>query len=88
MSNPASLVILGASGDLTHRLLLPGLGTLLKLHSRPELTLVGAAMEEMGDEQWKQVVATALTEGGCPQARIDQVLATTRYVKLDVTNPQ
>ena len=88
MSNPASLVILGASGDLTHRLLLPGLGTLLKLHSRPELTLVGGAMEEMGDEQWKQVVATALTEGGCPQARIDQVLATTRYVKLDVTNPQ
>ncbi|GAA1388461.1 glucose-6-phosphate dehydrogenase [Luteococcus peritonei] len=88
MSNPASLVILGASGDLTHRLLLPGLGTLLKLHSRPELTLVGAAVEEMGDEQWKEIVSKALAEGGCPQARIDQVLATTRYQKVDVTNPQ
>ncbi|MEL4359404.1 MULTISPECIES: glucose-6-phosphate dehydrogenase [unclassified Luteococcus] len=87
MSTPATLVILGASGDLTHRLLLPGLGTLLKQHSRPELTLVGAAMEEISDEQWKQIVADALAEGGCPQGRIGQVLATTRYVKLDVTSP-
>lgn len=88
MSNPASLVILGASGDLTHRLLLPGLGTLLKQKSRPGLTLVGAAVEEMSDEQWKQVVSTALAEGGCPQGRIDQVLAETRYQKVDVTSPE
>lgn len=88
MSNPASLVILGASGDLTHRLLLPGLGTLLKQKSRPGLTLVGAAVEEMSDEQWKQVVSTALAEGGCPQGRIDQVLAETRYQKVDVTSAE
>ncbi len=88
MSDPASLVILGASGDLTHRLLLPGLGTLLKQKSRPGLTLVGAAVEEMSDEQWKQVVSTALAEGGCPQGRIDQVLAETRYQKVDVTSPE
>ncbi|MDN5564509.1 MAG: glucose-6-phosphate dehydrogenase [Luteococcus sp.] len=87
MSNPASLVILGASGDLTHRLLLPGLGTLLKQHSRPDLTLVGAAFDEMGDEKWKEVVQSALSESGCPQGRIDQILATTRYIKIDVTNP-
>lgn len=88
MSDPASLVILGASGDLTHRLLLPGLGTLLKQKSRPGLTLVAAAVEEMSDEQWKQVVSTALAEGGCPQGRIDQVLAETRYQKVDVTSPE
>jgi len=88
VSDPASLVILGASGDLTHRLLLPGLGTLLKQKSRPGLTLVGAAVEEMSDEQWKQVVSTALAEGGCPQGRIDQVLAETRYQKVDVTSPE
>lgn len=87
MTTPATLVILGASGDLTHRLLLPGLGTLLKQHSRPSLTLIGAAMEDLGDEKWKEIVAAALAEGGCPQGRIDQVLATTRYVKIDVTNP-
>ncbi|WP_420175908.1 glucose-6-phosphate dehydrogenase [Luteococcus sp. OSA5] len=86
MSNPASLVILGASGDLTHRLLLPGLGTLLKQNSRPDLTLVGAAMEDLGEEEWKEIVRTALAESDCPQSRIDQVLSTTRYVKLDVTN--
>lgn len=79
-------MILGASGDLTHRLLLPGLGTLLKLHSRPDLTLVGAAVEEISDEQWKEIVSTALSESGCPQSRIDQVLATTRYVQTDVTD--
>lgn len=86
MSQPATLVILGASGDLTHRLLLPGLGTLLKHGARPELTLVGAAMEAKTDEEWKQVVRDALVEGGCPTSRIDGVLANTRYVQLDVTN--
>jgi len=30
MADAVTLIILGASGDLTHRLLLPGLGTLLK----------------------------------------------------------
>lgn len=86
MSTPATLVILGASGDLTHRLLLPGLGTLLKQHSRPDLTLVGAAMEDLSDQQWKDIVSKALAEGGCPQSRIDHLLETTRYVKVDVTS--
>ena len=87
VSTPATLVILGASGDLTHRLLLPGLGTLLKLHSRPDLTLVGAAMEEMTDDAWRELVGKALVEGGCPPSRMEQLLASTRYVKIDVTNP-
>lgn len=87
VSTPATLVILGASGDLTHRLLLPGLGTLLKQRDRPELTLVGAAMEDLDDQQWREVVSEALTEAGCPDSRRDRLVSATRYQKLDVTDP-
>lgn len=86
VSTPATLVILGASGDLTHRLLLPGLGTLLKHHSRPELTLVGAAFDELSQEQWTDIVSKAMAEVQLPQSRVDELLASTRYVRIDVTN--
>ena len=36
-----TLVILGASGDLTHRLLLPGLGTLLRAKPDYDIRLIG-----------------------------------------------
>ncbi len=84
---PTTLVILGASGDLTHRLLLPGLGTLMKLKARPNLTLVGAAFDEMGQDQWKQILQTAMEEAKTPTSRIEQMVSTTRYQQIDVTNP-
>ena len=72
-----TLAILGASGDLTHRLLLPGLGTLLKNEAAHEVTLVGCAVDELTQEAWVERVRDAL-EGTCPQARIDEVAARTR----------
>ncbi len=41
VASTVTLVILGASGDLTHRLLLPGLGTLLNADPDLRLTLIG-----------------------------------------------
>ena len=43
-----TLLILGASGDLTARLLLPGLGGLLATGSVGELQLVGGADGRLG----------------------------------------
>ncbi len=37
-----TLLILGASGDLTSRLLLPGLGTLLRVEPERRVRVVGA----------------------------------------------
>nr|NLD41306.1 glucose-6-phosphate dehydrogenase [Actinomycetales bacterium] len=81
-----TLVILGASGDLTSRLLLPGLGTLLKNRLAHDVRLVGAAVEAMPAAQWRSLVATALGEGGCPADELGPLLASTEFVQLDVTN--
>ena len=42
-----TLVILGASGDLTHRLLLPGLGTLLRAKPDYDIRLIGASSDDL-----------------------------------------
>jgi glucose-6-phosphate 1-dehydrogenase len=51
-----TLIILGASGDLTARLLLPGLGALLTAGHAPGLTLIGAALDDWDDAHWRQRV--------------------------------
>jgi len=83
---PVTLVILGASGDLTHRLLLPGLGTLLRADAAYDIELVGAAADDLGDEEWRARVTDALADGGCRAERAAELAATTRYVRLDVTD--
>ena len=47
MDNIRTLVILGASGDLTRRLLLPGLGTLLREEPERRVRVVGADRVEL-----------------------------------------
>lgn len=84
---PVTLVILGASGDLTHRLLLPGLGTLLKAEPDLRLTLIGASDLDWPQERWTELVSSVLPAGGCPTERVHKQLGTTRYVRLDVTDP-
>lgn len=81
-----TLVIFGASGDLTHRLLLPGLGTLLNTTGRFRVTVIGAAVDDMTHEQWVGIVRAALSDVNTRQVRADDLLSRTRYVKIDVTN--
>ncbi len=87
-STRVTLVILGATGDLTQRLLLPGLGTLLRNRRAYDVRLVGASVEEFSQEEWRSLVSGALAEGGCPQDELSPLLATTRYIRLDVTDPE
>ncbi|MGH3284896.1 MAG: glucose-6-phosphate dehydrogenase, partial [Streptosporangiaceae bacterium] len=50
---PCTLVIFGASGDLTERKLLPAIRELAAHHRlRPEFALVGVARTAMSDEEW------------------------------------
>ena len=83
-----TLVIFGASGDLTRRLLLPGLGTLLRETDAFTVTLIGAAIDDVSADDWSSRVHDALVEGGAPQSRIKDLLANTRYQKLDLTDPE
>lgn len=82
-----TLVIFGASGDLTHRLLLPGLGTLLNTTGAYRVTVIGAALDDMAPEAWTQLVRDAMTDARVREPKIQDLLSRTRYVKLDVTNP-
>ncbi len=81
-----TLVIFGASGDLTHRLLLPGLGTLLNTTGRFRVTVIGAAMDDIAPDKWTTIVHDALADPKTRQAKIDDILSRTKYVKIDVTD--
>ena len=73
-----TLIILGASGDLTARLLLPGLGALLAAGHVPGLSLIGAATEDWDDDRWRKRVTDSFGPDG-------PALPPTRYLTADVT---
>ncbi len=86
MSQAVNLVILGASGDLTHRLLLPGLGTLLKADHGITLRLLGAGAEDWDQSHWCDLVKTALNEGGCSSDEVEEIVGSTTYTKIDASS--
>jgi glucose-6-phosphate 1-dehydrogenase len=79
----ATLVLLGASGDLASRLLLPALGQLLTAEPRRRIQLVGAGAEDLSNDQWRDRVRGVL--GDASGDAVDDLLARTRYQKTDVT---
>ncbi|WP_131104901.1 glucose-6-phosphate dehydrogenase [Ornithinimicrobium sufpigmenti] len=80
-----TLLILGAGGDLTARLLLPGLAEVL--HQRElDLDLVGVDRADWGDEGWRTRVAQSFAVSGLQGSRQDEVVGAARYVQADVTD--
>ncbi|MBS1907185.1 MAG: glucose-6-phosphate dehydrogenase [Actinobacteria bacterium] len=84
MTTPTTLLILGASGDLTSRLLLPAIAQLLKRQPDRALVLHGAGSDDWSDERWQEAVRTAFASVDAE----DQVprIAGTTYVRADVTD--
>ncbi|GAA2952989.1 glucose-6-phosphate dehydrogenase [Microbacterium schleiferi] len=80
-----TLVILGASGDLTSRLLLPALGQLLSRQPGRQVRLRGAGMDDWTDEHWRETVRTAFASMDAEDA-FEKVVDTT-YTKADITAP-
>ena len=87
-NGPTTLVVFGATGDLTKRLLLPGLGTLLKAEPSWDVTLVGTSRHGMPDREWGDLIQTALREGGCPEGRAARIADTARFEALDASDPE
>lgn len=81
-----TFVILGASGDLTGRLLIPGLGTLLATQPERDVAVVGAATDPMPPRQWQEPVRRALAEGGCPERTIAEIMQGTWFEAVDATD--
>lgn len=83
-----TLLILGASGDLTSRLLLPGIATLLRAEPDRRVQVVGADLRELSEDDWHDRVRTALQLDGVLGSAAKAVLASTRYVAADATEPR
>ncbi|MCE3293540.1 MAG: glucose-6-phosphate dehydrogenase, partial [Arthrobacter sp.] len=85
-----TLLILGASGDLTGRLLLPGLARLVSRGRAEGLTLVGAGSDEWSPEQWLERVEESFADAQSQadaygRRELNRVRGTTSYHQLDVT---
>ena len=83
------LLLLGASGDLSGRLLLPAFGQLLdQQESRRGVVLVGAGAEDWDADAWPERVRTPFATAKVSDATQQSVLAKTRYQQADVTGVQ
>ncbi len=80
-----TLLIMGASGDLTKRWLLPGLGPLLATGTVHGLSLIGSDMEAWDDGRWRATIAESFTTAGARGPAVDAAVRGARYVQADVT---
>lgn len=85
---PQTLLILGASGDLTSRLLLPGLGTLLAVEPERPLRVLGADLAELDDQEWRDRLRKALAGEEVVQQTADRIVEGTGYVQADLLDEE
>lgn len=83
-----TLLILGASGDLSGRLLLPGVGGLVTAHPDLTLRLVGSGADDWDDARWRRRVTDSFATVPASGPRAEQILAETHYLAADVTDPE
>jgi glucose-6-phosphate 1-dehydrogenase len=84
-----SLLLLGASGDLSARLLLPALGQLFDAEpERRDVVLIGAGSEDWGADAWRDRVKSSFESGDVSDETLKNVLEVTRYEQADVTSPE
>jgi glucose-6-phosphate 1-dehydrogenase len=81
-----TLVIFGAGGDLSTRLLLPGLGQLLAADRDIELELIGASNAELSADAWRDLLRTAFAKGGADPTATESIVARSRYFVADATD--
>jgi glucose-6-phosphate 1-dehydrogenase len=85
-----TLLILGASGDLTGRLLLPGLARLVALGHGAGLNLAGAGSDDWTPDQWRERIGESFADedaraGADGRRELKRIREESRYHRLDVT---
>lgn len=83
MADDTTLVLFGASGDLSARLLLPALGQLLMTEPTRTVRLVGAGMDEWSDADLERVVERAYESSHSADAL---ARTTIEYQRCDMTS--
>lgn len=82
--DPTTLIVLGASGDLTSRLLLPGLAEVLTLEPQRRVQLIGTARSE--HPEWPQTVEEAFRGAAAHGEAVEHTLRTTRWEVTDASS--
>ncbi len=98
-ADPCSMVLFGATGDLTHRLVIPALYNLSRTNALPEsFTLIGVARGNMTTEDWRNDLYGSLKKFiGAASAEFDpdnidagawrRLAEKMIYVRGDLTEP-
>ncbi|MFD1722201.1 glucose-6-phosphate dehydrogenase [Amnibacterium endophyticum] len=92
MTATTTMLILGASGDLTRRLLLPGIGSLIAggedsdLELLQGLKLIGSGRSEHSDDEWRQEVRDAFGDADASGDLADALVGDAEYVVGDPTS--
>lgn len=86
MAISVSILVLGASGDLTKRLLLPGLASLLDVFDY-DVQVIGSARDDRSQQQWLQLVRDSFATVG-DASKVERLLESTRYIQSDATNAE
>ena len=81
-----TFVVLGGSGDLARRLLLPGLAEYMAEDPALEVTLVGAGLSEEND--YSGSIRQALLEAGAPAEATEALAERTSWMTVDATSSE
>lgn len=81
----STILVLGASGDMASRLLIPALGQLLTKNPDRRLRLVGAGSDKLSAAAWKKIVRTSFASVKASGVGVTELLSTTQYFDADVT---
>lgn len=84
MDSIETLVILGATGDLTKRLLLPALGEALTRDEDRRVKLIGSSYRK--DDEWTDLVRESFATVGSSGSAVDAALETTEFRVADATS--
>ncbi|MCC3282500.1 MULTISPECIES: glucose-6-phosphate dehydrogenase [Arthrobacter] len=87
-----TLLILGATGDLSRRLLLPGLARLIARGRAPGLVVVGSGSRSWSQEQWQDRVREAFSSENNDadpdaQRELSAAVQRSRYLQMDLSRP-
>lgn len=82
-----TVAILGAGGDLTERLLLPGLARVVETARGLDITLIGAARTAQSDDEWQTLVRRSLEAAGISEHTVDALTSRARFLQTDASDP-
>ncbi|GGC90996.1 glucose-6-phosphate 1-dehydrogenase [Tersicoccus solisilvae] len=81
-----TLVIVGVTGDLSSRLLLPALGQLLTREKKRKLRLIGVGTEDWDDAKLAQTLKASFETSSAKGAAVTDLIKHATYVRADVTD--